>query len=105
MSGAGRAIRFGEIVAACERIEKLVEGLGLAAFAVDEITQDAVRLALVGIGHAAACQPPAARARLPGVDWDRLERLKDAKAIKAMPVDELWRFAIEEAPELGRKLR
>ena len=101
----GPCDQIGEIVAACERIEKLVEGLGLAAFAVDEITQDAVRLALVGIGHAAACQPPAARARLPGVDWDRLERFKDAKAIKAMPVDELWRFCIEEAPVLGRKLR
>jgi hypothetical protein len=34
-----------------------------------------------------------------------LEHFKDAAAVKGMPVDELWRFASEEASVLERKLR
>jgi ribulose-phosphate 3-epimerase len=60
--------------------------------------QDAVRLALMDIGHAAAGQPSKSRERLPGIGWDRLEHFKDAAAVKGMPVDELWGFASEEAP-------
>jgi uncharacterized protein with HEPN domain len=87
------------------RIGKLVEGLDLATFSANEMIQDAVRLALVDIGHAAAGQPSKSRERLPGIGWDRLEHFKDAAAVKGMPVDELWRFASEEAPVLERKLR
>ena len=101
----GPCVQLFEISEACRRIAERLEGLDLAAFSTSANAQDAVRLAMASIGHAAACQPPASRARLPGVDWDRLERFKDAKAIKAMPVDELWRFCIEEAPGLRRKLR
>ena len=97
--------RIDEISAACGRIAKLVEGLDLAAFSASANAQDAVRLAMVDIGHAASDQPPASRARLPGIGWERLEHLKDTTAVKDMPVDEVWRFASEEAPGLERKLR
>jgi uncharacterized protein with HEPN domain len=101
----GPCDQIDEISAACGRIGKLVEGLGLATFSANEMIQDAVRLALVDIGHAAAGQPSKSRERLPGIGWDRLEHFKDAAAVKGMPVDELWRFASEEAPVLERKLR
>jgi len=94
--------RIDEISAACERIAERVKGLDLAAFSASANAQDAVRLAMVNIGHAAADQPPASRARLPTIDWQRLERLKETQAVS---VDELWRFASEEAPGLERKLR
>jgi uncharacterized protein with HEPN domain len=93
--------RIDEISAACERIAERVKGLDLAAFSASANAQDAIRLALVQIGHSAADQPPASRARLPGIEWERLERL----AVTDMSVDEVWRFAIEEAPGLERKLR
>ena len=93
--------RIDDISAACERIAKRVKGLDLAAFSASADDQDAVRLALEQIGGAAADQPPASRARLPGIEWERLERL----AVTDMSVDELWRFASEEAPGLERKLR
>jgi uncharacterized protein with HEPN domain len=98
----GPCDRIDEISATCERIAKQVKGLDLAAFSASANDQDAVRLALVQIGHAAADQPPASRARLPTIDWQRLERLKETQAVS---VDELWRFASEEAPGLERKLR
>ena len=101
----GTCDQIDEISAACGRIGKLVQGLDLAAFSANEMIQDAVRLALVDIGHAAAGQPSKSRERLPGIGWDRLEHFKDAAAVKGMPVDELWRFASEEAPVLERKLR
>jgi uncharacterized protein with HEPN domain len=97
----GPCDRIDEISAACERIAKRVKGLDWAAFSASASDQDAVRLALAEIGRAAADQPPASRARLPGIEWERLERL----AVTDMSVDELWRFAIEEAPGLDRKLR
>jgi len=97
----GPCDRIDEISATCERIAKQVKGLDLAAFSASANDQDAVRLALVQIGHAASDQPPASRARLPGIEWERLEKL----AVTDMSVDELWRFAIEEAPGLERKLR
>ncbi|MGA9656048.1 MAG: hypothetical protein WBV96_19275 [Polyangia bacterium] len=93
------------MVAACERIAKRTEDLGLATFSANKDALAAVRLALVSIGHAAAGQPPASRARLPGIGWEKLEQFKEAKAVKGMPVDELWRFARRQAPRLGRKLR
>ena len=101
----GPCDRSDEISAACERIAERVEGLDLAAFSASANAQDAVRLAIVNIGHAAVDQPPASRARLPTIDWQRLERLKETQAVTDMSVDELWRFAIDEASVLGRKLR
>jgi len=94
-----------EISAACGRIGKLVEGLGLAAFTANEIIQDAVRLAMVSIGHAAAGQPPALRAKLPGIDWERLDRLSGITGAMHMAANEIWKFAQEEAPGLERELR
>jgi len=94
-----------EISETSRSIAERLEGLDLAAFKANVFVQDAIRMELLCIGHAAACQTPASRARLPGIGWDRLEHFKDAAANKGIPVEELWRFASEEAPELGRKLR
>jgi uncharacterized protein with HEPN domain len=98
-------VQLFEISETCKSIAERLEGLDLAAFAASEFVQDAIRMELLCLGHAAACQTPASRARLPGIGWERLEQFKEAKAVKGIPVEELWRFAIEEAPELGRKLR
>ena len=104
--GAVRAVRATlRDLKTCKSIAERLEGLDLAAFAASEFVQDAIRMELLCLGHAAACQTPASRARLPGIGWERLEQFKEAKAVKGIPVEELWRFAIEEAPELGRKLR
>jgi uncharacterized protein with HEPN domain len=101
----GACMQLFEISATCTSIAERLEGLDLAAFIASEFVQDAIRMELLCLGHAAACQTPASRARLPGIGWERLEQFKEAKVIKGIPVDELWRFAIEEAPKLGRKLR
>ena len=94
-----------EFAETCRSIAERLEGLDLAAFTANEFVQDAIRMELLCIGHAAASQTPASRGRLPGIGWDRLEHFKDAAAVKGMPVEELWRFASEEAPGLGKKLR
>jgi len=98
-------VQLFEISETCRSIAERLEGLDLAAFTSNEFVRDVIRMELACLGHAAACQPPASRARLPDIEWDRLEHFKDAAAVKGMPVEELWRFAIEEAPVLGRKLR
>ena len=98
-------VQLFEIAETCRSIAERLEGLDLAAFSANEMIQDAVRMELVYLGHAAAGQPPASRARLPGIDWERLDQLRETKAVMVMPVGDLWRFAIEEASVLGRKLR
>jgi len=98
-------VQLFEISETCRSIAERLEGLDLASFAVNEVAQDAIRMELLCLGHAAACQTPASRARHPDIGWERLEHFKDAAAVKAVPVEELWRFAVEEAPELGRKLQ
>ena len=101
----GPCEQLDEISATCKSIADRLEGLDLASFAASEFAQDAIRMELLCLGHAAAGQPPASRARLPGIGWERLEQFKEARAIKGIPVEELWRFASEEALVLGRKLR
>jgi uncharacterized protein with HEPN domain len=98
-------VQLFEISETCKSIAERLEGLDLASFSANEFARDTITMELLCLGHAAASQTPASRARLPGIDWERLEHFKDAAAVKTMPVDELWRFCIEEAPELGRKLR
>ena len=101
----GPCVQLFDMAEACRRVAERTKDLDFAAFSANEIAQDAVRLAMASIGHAAACQPPGSRARLPGIEWERLGQSKDAATVKAVPVEDLWRFAIEEAPGLGRKLR
>jgi uncharacterized protein with HEPN domain len=101
----GPCVQIDEMVTACERIAKCTEGLGLATFSANKDAQDAVRLAMVNIGHAAAGQPPTSRARLPGINWEKMERLKEKEAAMGMSTKELWSFARRQAPKLGRKLR
>jgi uncharacterized protein with HEPN domain len=101
----GSCVQLFEISETCKSIAERLESLDLASFAVNEVAQDAIRMELLCLGHAAACQTPASRARHPDIGWDKLEQFKDAAIVKAVPVEELWRFSIEEAPVLGRKLR
>jgi uncharacterized protein with HEPN domain len=101
----GSCVQLFNMAEACRRIADRTKDLDFTIFFASEIIQDVVRLALVHIGHAASDQRPASRARLPSIDWERLDRLKETKAVMGMSVDELWRFAGKEAPELGRKLR
>ena len=98
-------VQLFEMSETCRSIAERLEGLDLAAFSANKFAQDTIKMELLCIAHAAACQPPAARAKFPGIDWQGLERLKEAKAINDMPVEEMWRFVSEEAPKLGRKLR
>ena len=101
----GPCDQIDDISAACERIAGRIKDMDLATFTASGNIQDAVRLALVNIGHAAAGLPPRSRERLPGIDWQRLERIKETQAVMGMSVEELWRFASEEAPGLERRLR
>ena len=97
-------VQLFEMSETCRSIAERLEGQDLAAFGANKFAQDTIRMELLCIGHAAACQTPASRARLPGIDWKRLEQFK-TRAIKGMLVEEMWRFVSEEAPELGKKLQ
>ncbi|MGA7744118.1 MAG: hypothetical protein WBP56_13465 [Polyangia bacterium] len=101
----GPCVQLFNMADACRRIADRTKDLDFTTFSASENVQDAVRLALVHIGHATAGQPPKSRERLPSIGWERLERLKKTQAVMGMSVDELWRFASEEAPGLERKLR
>ena len=99
----GPCDQIDEISAACGRIGKLVEGLDLAAFSANENIQYAVRLAMVDIGHAASDQPPASRARLPCIDWERLDRLKAPRPSMHMPTDEMLEVRQRGGPRAGKE--
>jgi uncharacterized protein with HEPN domain len=98
-------LRLDEMARACRRIADRTKGLDFTAFSADKNTQDAVRLALVNIGHASIGQSPRSRARLPDIDWKNLCRFKDVEAVMRIATEQLWEFATKDAPELQKKLR
>jgi len=98
-------LQIEEMVDACRRIAECTKGLDSAAFSANENSQDAVRLAMLHIGHASFERSPKSRARLPGIDWASLDRLQDTAGIMRISAKEIWKFVREDAPELERKLR
>jgi len=94
-----------EIEEACRRLLDCVEGLDLPAFAADEKRPDAARRHIQHLGEAASYQPPAVRARLPKINWSRLDSVRPVAVVRGMSAAEIWNFIRDEVPALTEVLQ
>ena len=92
---------------ACRELAACAEGRNLAAFeAGGELCLSAAKLHLARLGGAAERQPAGRRARLPGVDWKRLDRFRNILGyLKRMTAAQVWYFIRDELPALAEALR
>jgi uncharacterized protein with HEPN domain len=105
-----------DIIEACRRLTKLVEGVDFATFASGTeagivLNANAQMHLYHHIGTGAQQQSPEARKRFPGVDWELLDSFSDNNEMgmwgwpQAPTPEEIWKFILEEAPILVAKLR
>jgi len=94
-----------EIEEACRRLLDCAEGLDLPAFAADENRPDAARRHIQHLGEAASYQPPAVRARLPQINWRRLDSVRPVAVVMGMGAAEIWNFIRDEVPALAEALQ
>jgi uncharacterized protein with HEPN domain len=66
---------------------------------------DAAQFRILHLGAAAKNQTPERRARLPGIDWKRLEAFQHFWGVIAMSKADLRRFIHDEVPTLAEALR
>jgi uncharacterized protein with HEPN domain len=57
------------------------------------------------MGKAAEHQSAESRARLPGVDWQKLDRFHDALYLQGVTALEVWRFLKNQVFALEKALR
>ena len=90
---------------ACRRLLDCTEGLDLPAFAADENRPDAARRHIQHLGEAASYQPPAVRARLPKINWRRLDSVRPVAVVMGMSAAEIWNFIRDEVTALEEALQ
>jgi hypothetical protein len=91
----------------CDWLDDMVESCRLLAgkkLTTDTAT-DAAKFYILHLGEAARHQTPERRARLPGVDWKRLEDFQLVSDVVAMSKADLRRFIRNEVPALAEALR
>jgi uncharacterized protein with HEPN domain len=101
-----------QIVRACGRLDNhlnkyTARGLRVVPrkkFERSDVLPDACRAEMVRMGKAARLQSARNRARLPAVDWRRLDQLRDA-SVRRMTAAEVYAFAKNEVPALVEALR
>jgi uncharacterized protein with HEPN domain len=88
--------------AAAGKVVRYAAGLDRFGFASNELVRDAVLRNLEIIGEAAKHIPPAARAKLPDVDWRRIIGFRDVVAHAYFGIDDaiLWDIVSVKVPEL-----
>jgi hypothetical protein len=91
-----------EIEEACRRLVECGEGW-TSPRSPRGIRLDAARRHVQHIGVGASRQSPGHRARLPGVDWQRLDLLR--RGAPAMRAAEIFNFVRDEVPALAKALR
>lgn len=66
---------------------------------------DAARHLMQNIGEAASHQSKERRARLPAIDWKRLDTLRPVEVVVAMSPTEVWSFIRDVVPALAEALQ
>jgi uncharacterized protein with HEPN domain len=90
---------------ACRHLTNCAEGLDLPEFSAAENRPDAAKLHLQYLGEAASHQSQERRARLPGINWKRLDAFRDTSVVMAMTATEVYRFIQDEVKALAEALQ
>jgi uncharacterized protein with HEPN domain len=94
-----------EIVEACRRLACYPAKMDFAAFAAHATRLDACKRHVQHLGEAASHQSPARRARLPGINWQRLDAFRPVSVVASMSAVEVWGFIRDEVPALAEALQ
>lgn len=96
-----------DIVDACGKIERYIEGSDLQRFRSDEKTLDAVIRNLEVIGQAAKKLPLDIRRAMPAVEWQRIAGLRDVLIHEYFGIDVeiVWDVVTTRIPALRDTVR
>jgi uncharacterized protein with HEPN domain len=91
-----------DIVNACRKIERFIDGKTFQDFSQDEILFDATVRNLQNIGEAVRCIPEETRALRPDIEWTRIVGLRHLLVHQYFGVDEeiVWDLASNKCPAL-----
>ena len=94
--------RLEDVVEACEKIARYIDGFDAAAFAADEKTFDAVVPQFEIAGEAVKSLPRELTAREPSISWRNVAGFRDLLAHAYFAVDTavVWDAAANKAPPL-----
>jgi uncharacterized protein with HEPN domain len=96
-----------DIIEACGKVRRYVEGMSFAAFVADERTRDAVIRNVEVIGEAAKGIPDDVVAKVPGVEWRKIRGMRDVLAHAYFGIDPsvVWDVATTKLDELEAAVR
>lgn len=109
-----RGHRVGVLCEPCEWLDEIVKACRLLMDCADGWTSprsprgtllDAAKRHVQHVGEAAGHQSLERRARLPGIDWKRLDALRPVAGVVAMSAAEVWNFIRGEVPALMNALK
>ena len=96
-----------DIIEACGKIRRFIEGMSYEGFSADERTRDAVIRNLEIIGEAAKRLPDDVIARAPGVPWRKIRGMRDvlAHGYFGLSLKVVWSTATTQIDELEASVR
>lgn len=96
-----------DILEACAKIRRFVDGMTYDAFAGDELRQDAVIRNLEIIGEAAGKLPGDVTAKAPQIPWRLIRDMRNvlAHAYFGVSLEVVWDTATNQIEELEKAVR
>ena len=96
-----------DMLEACDKLARYVEGIGREQLFEDEMRMDAVVRNIELIGEAAAQLPEEIRDRIAGVPWREMIGMRNILVHAYFGIDPniVWTVATEKAPELAQAIR
>jgi uncharacterized protein with HEPN domain len=97
---------LGDILEACEKIERYTSAISIEQFRVDEKTGDAVVRNLEVIGEAAKSIPDDIRRSIAGIEWQRIAGLRDVLIHEyfGIDLDIVWNIVETKVPLLHQRI-
>ncbi len=101
------ALYLEDMLEACDKLGRYVEGITQQQLAEDEMRMDAVVRNIELIGEAAAQLPGEVRAQITGVPWREMIGMRNILVHVYFGIDPniVWEVATEKAPDLARAIR
>ena len=95
-----------DIVDSCKAIEAYSRGKTVDEFKTDAMLQDAIARRLFIIGEATKSLSEQFKAKLPGLDWKNIARLRDKLGHHywAIEVEKIWEIVVDFVPALRSEL-
>jgi len=96
-----------DIVEACAKIRRYVEGVSYDAFVVDDRTRDAVLRNIEVIGEAAKNLPVEETSRVPDIEWRKVCDMRNLVAHEYFGIDLriVWNVATTKLSDLEKAVR